>query len=94
MKMPFSAPGYANEDLVALGRDFRVPIFVLQGTADDIAPASLAKAYVDSLVAPRTEYVPVEGAGHYAFMTRSEFVLQELVAWEHQLESASADLPP
>ena len=36
---------------------------------------------------PRAEYVPIEGAGHYAFMTRSEFVLRELVAWEHQLAS-------
>jgi pimeloyl-ACP methyl ester carboxylesterase len=85
---------FANEDLVALGREFRVPVFVLQGTEDDIAPASLAKAYVNSLVAPRAEYVPIEGAGHYAFMTRSEFVLQKLVALEHQLASANADLPP
>jgi pimeloyl-ACP methyl ester carboxylesterase len=64
---------FANEDLVALGRDFRLPIFVLQGTEDDIAPASLVKAYVDSLVAPRTEYVPIECAGHYAFITRDQF---------------------
>ena len=82
---------FANEDLTALGRDFADPIFILQGTEDDIAPASLAKAYVKALVAPRAEYVPIQGAGHYAFMSRSDFVLRELVRLEQQLASAEAN---
>ena len=82
---------FANEDLTALGRDFAVPIFILQGTQDDIAPASLAMDYVNSLVAPRKQYVPIEGAGHYAFITRSDIVLQKLVTLERQLASAGAN---
>ncbi|HET9391431.1 MAG TPA: alpha/beta hydrolase [Steroidobacteraceae bacterium] len=79
---------FTNEDLTALGRDFSIPIFILQGTQDDIAPASLAKAYAASLRAPNVAFVPIEGAGHYAFMTRSAVVLQELVTRVRPLASA------
>lgn len=70
---------FTKEDLTTLGRHFDIPIFLFQGTEDDIAPASLAKAYAHSLRAPRVEYVPIDGAGHYAFMTRSDLFLKLLV---------------
>lgn len=70
---------FANEDLTDLGRDFGVPVFIFQGTEDDIAPPSLAEGYAKYLRAPRVEYIPIDGAGHYAFMTRSDMFLKLLV---------------
>lgn len=70
---------FANEDLTALGRNFEVRMFFFQGTQDDIAPATLAESYAKSLRAPRVEYIPIDGAGHYAFMTRSQLFLKLLV---------------
>jgi pimeloyl-ACP methyl ester carboxylesterase len=66
---------FTKEDLTRLGLRFDVPIFIFQGTEDDIAPASLAESYAHSLSAPRVEYVPIAGAGHYAFMTKSDLFL-------------------
>jgi pimeloyl-ACP methyl ester carboxylesterase len=66
---------FAKEDLARLGRHFKIPIFIFQGTEDDITPASLAEAYARSLSAPRVEYVPIDGAGHFAFMTKSPLFL-------------------
>lgn len=70
---------FVNEDLTRLGQDFGVPIFIIQGSEDDIAPAFLAQVYAQSLRAPRIEYIPIQGAGHYAFMTRSELFLKFLM---------------
>lgn len=83
---------FAREDLTTLGPNFAIPVFILQGTEDDIAPASLAKGYADSIRAPHVEFIPIEGAGHYAFMTRSEVVLRELVSRVRPYASA-ADRP-
>jgi pimeloyl-ACP methyl ester carboxylesterase len=70
---------FTKEDLGALGTKFEVPIFFFQGTEDDVAPATLVKSYSKSLQSPHVEYVPIEGAGHYAFMTQSELFLKLLV---------------
>jgi hypothetical protein len=40
-------------DLPALGTDFAIPIFILQGQEDLTALPELAKAYFDSIKAPR-----------------------------------------
>ncbi len=56
---------------------FAVPVFVIQGSEDFTTPASLAKAFVDDVDAPRKAFVAING-GHFAvFMNSSEF-LQEL----------------
>lgn len=70
---------FTNEDLAALGTKFEIPMFFFEGTEDDIAPATLVESYAKTLRAPRVEYVPINGAGHYAFLTRSELFLQLLV---------------
>ena len=36
-------------DMPALGTDFSIPFFVVEGAEDDITPASLAKAYFPDL---------------------------------------------
>lgn len=70
---------FTKEDLALLGPRFRVPMFIFQGTEDDIAPASLAELFAHSLRAPRVEYVPIPGAGHFAFFTRADFILSLLM---------------
>jgi len=68
----------AKVDLAALGSDFAVSIFVFEGAEDDIAPAQLAKAFLDGLTAPQKEFVAIEGAGHTAMYTNSAEFLRPL----------------
>jgi pimeloyl-ACP methyl ester carboxylesterase len=51
-------------DLPALGTDFAIPIFILQGQEDLTAMPELAKAYFDSIKAPRKQFFLVPGTGH------------------------------
>jgi pimeloyl-ACP methyl ester carboxylesterase len=51
-------------DLPALGTDFAIPIFILQGQEDLTAMPDLAKAYFDSIKAPRKQFFLVPGTGH------------------------------
>jgi pimeloyl-ACP methyl ester carboxylesterase len=70
MKGPMTQVDFAAESLT-----FQVPIFVIHGTEDYWVPAELARAWVESLSAPAKEFIPMEGAGHFALMLHSdEFV--------------------
>jgi len=51
-------------DLPALGTDFAIPIFILQGQEDLKAVPELARAYFDSIKAPRKQFYLVPGTGH------------------------------
>jgi len=51
-------------DLPALGTDFAIPIYILQGQEDLTALPELAKAYFDSIKAPRKQFYLVPGTGH------------------------------
>ena len=59
---------------------FAVPIFVIQGAQDCHAPAPLAMRWLAQIQAPRKQYVPIEGAGHYAVFMRSDEFLRQLTA--------------
>jgi len=72
-------------DLPALGTDFAVPIFVFQGADDNIAPAELARAYVDSLRAPQKQFVAIADGGHVAMIARSDEFLRLLDQWVRPL---------
>jgi pimeloyl-ACP methyl ester carboxylesterase len=61
-----------------LGLDFRVPIFFFQGTEDFTSPTALARQYLDTIKAPRKEFVPISG-GHFAVFMNSDQFLSELV---------------
>ena len=61
-----------------LGLEFSVPMFVFQGEEDFTAPTALARQYVDSMKAPRKEFVPIPG-GHFAVFMHSDQFLRELV---------------
>jgi pimeloyl-ACP methyl ester carboxylesterase len=61
-----------------LGGEFAVPVFVIQGAEDFTTPTSLAKAYVNSLHAPRKGFTTIDGAGHFAVFTKQDLFLKEL----------------
>ena len=63
-----------------LGGSFALPVFVIQGADDFTTPTSLARAYVDSIRAPRKELVVIPGAGHFAVFTESDVFLRELIS--------------
>jgi pimeloyl-ACP methyl ester carboxylesterase len=67
-------------DLPALGTDFPLPFFVVQGAEDDITPATLAQEYFDRITAPRKSMELVPGAGHMALMTQPDTFLKFLLA--------------
>ena len=66
-------------DLNALGTDFAVPVYVLQGDQDDYTPAPLARAWFDTITAPGKAYVSIEGYGHMAVAVAPERFRDELV---------------
>lgn len=51
-------------DLPALGTKFEIPVFIIQGQEDLTAVPELAKAYFDTVRAPRKEFYLVPGTGH------------------------------
>ena len=65
--------------LPALGADFHVPVFVLQGALDNVAPVELLRPYLDGIRAPRKELILIPEAGHNAMATRSGDFLRLLV---------------
>jgi pimeloyl-ACP methyl ester carboxylesterase len=64
----------------ALGGDFAVPVFVIQGAEDFTTPTALAKGFVDSIRAPRKAFVSIEGGGHFAVFMKSRAFLGEIVS--------------
>jgi len=67
-------------DARALAGDFAVPVFVFQGAEDFTTPTSLARAFVDSIRAPKKAFVPIEGGGHFAVFMKSSAFVDQLVS--------------
>ena len=66
-----------NFDFAALGYDFAVPFYVLQGENDIITPVASAKAYVERIRAPKKAFVTIAHAGHMAeFCQPSQFLIE------------------
>src|SRR5262245_20260842 len=63
----------------ALGGEFALPVFVIQGAEDFTTPTSLASSFVSSIRAPSKAFVAIEG-GHFAAFMRPDAFLEELVA--------------
>jgi pimeloyl-ACP methyl ester carboxylesterase len=66
-------------DLPALGTDFSIPFFVVEGEEDDITPAPLARAWFDKVTAPSKAFFLMPDAGHMALLTRSDVFLKFLL---------------
>lgn len=71
-------PKTSTLDPKLLGGEFALPVFVIQGAEDFTTPTSLAKAYLDSLHAPRKAFATIDGAGHFAVFTKQDVFLKEL----------------
>jgi pimeloyl-ACP methyl ester carboxylesterase len=54
----------AKVDLPALGTEFKIPIYFVEGEHDLTAPPDLAKAYFESIKAPQKGFYLVPGNGH------------------------------
>lgn len=65
-------------DLPALGTEFAVPIFMIQGEQDLTAVPELAKAYFDSIKAPRKQFYLVPGTGHEMSATELDLMWKVL----------------
>jgi pimeloyl-ACP methyl ester carboxylesterase len=63
----------------ALGGDFRLPVFVIQGAEDFTTPTSLAKTFVESIRAPRKAFIAIPEGGHFAVFMKRDAFLHELV---------------
>jgi pimeloyl-ACP methyl ester carboxylesterase len=61
--LPLAGP-LMSVDLPALGTEFKIPIFMVQGAEDLHARPEMAKAYFDSIKAPEKEFYLVPGTGH------------------------------
>jgi pimeloyl-ACP methyl ester carboxylesterase len=70
----------ARVDLTKSATSFSVPIFLFQGSDDDLTPAPLAKAYLEQIKAPYKEYVPFAGGGHFTVWVMHERFGKELAA--------------
>lgn len=66
--------------LAALGPDFAVPIFFMQGAQDNVTQALPAEDYFKTIVAPHKEMVLLDGGGHFAFLSMSDRFLKELIS--------------
>ena len=63
----------ASSTTQTLAGEFAVPVFVIQGAEDFTTPTSLARAFVESIRAPRRRFVH-RGGGHFAvFISPARF---------------------
>ena len=70
---------FMDVDLPAIGTSFAVPIFIIQGQEDLTAVPELAKAYFDSIKAPRKRFYLVPGTGHEPSVAELDLVHKVLV---------------
>ena len=70
---------FTQIDLPALGTNFAIPIFIIQGQQDLTALPELAKAYFDRIKAPRKQFYLVPGTGHEYSSTELDLILKVLI---------------
>jgi pimeloyl-ACP methyl ester carboxylesterase len=61
-------------DAYQLGLEFSVPMFFLQGELDVFAVTSEVKEYANEILAPRKEFILVQGGGHSCHLLRDSFL--------------------
>ncbi len=62
-----------------LGRDFNLPIVIIEGDSDFITPASFARRYFDNIQAPKKTFLTLRGGGHSAMLTMPDRFLDALL---------------
>jgi len=83
---------FVTVDLRSLGESFAIPMFVFQGEDDNITPAQVASAYVDSITAPHKCFVALKGGGHLAMVLKSDEFLKLLVERVRPLANDTASV--
>jgi pimeloyl-ACP methyl ester carboxylesterase len=73
-------PTVANYSLDHLGKDFAVPLFIIDGADDIQVPESLAKSYFATLHAPINAFYTIPGAAHLAPVSKPDEFLAILNA--------------
>lgn len=74
-------PAVIREDLFSGARNFRIPVYVIQGREDVSTPTPVATDYFNSVQAPSKKLFVIDGAGHFALVThQTDFlrILQEI----------------
>jgi len=66
-------------DVRNLGPDYAVPMFVFNGDKDAVTPIIFARAWFDTIRAPKKAFVILKGGGHSAMLTMPDVFLHELV---------------
>ena len=86
-------PPLARADLRALGCDFPIPFFVIEGDDDRFTYTGLAKAYYDCIHAAHKEFLAIPG-GHFAMMTNADAFRRALVRDVRPLAPAAGVAAP
>jgi pimeloyl-ACP methyl ester carboxylesterase len=69
----------ASYDARALGRQYSLPFFIINGSEDDITPTDLARRYFETIRAPEKQFIVLEHVGHAAVLTEPDVFLAQLV---------------
>jgi len=70
-----------QDDLPALGLDFKVPMFFIQGAGDELTVTALTHQYFDQIHAPQKKFIVLPHVGHLAIFTARGAFLEQLVKW-------------
>jgi len=65
-------------DYNAIGHEFKLPFFIIQGAGDILTPVSTARSYFDKIKAPCKKFVVIKNAGHLAEFANPEQFFKEL----------------
>lgn len=67
-------------DAKELGSRFELPIYIIQGERDIMAPKSLAQEWFDGIEAPRKTFATMASSGHLIMFATPGLVLDKLLA--------------
>ena len=77
-----------------LAGDFALPVFVIQGAEDFTTPTALARSFIDSIRAPRKEFVADRRGPFAVFMKPAAFLSQLVGAGAAPCEDSVTRAPP
>jgi pimeloyl-ACP methyl ester carboxylesterase len=80
---------FVDLDLRRLGSRFEVPVFVVQGLEDDYTPPEVSRRYMNWIDAPAKEFIGLQGAGHFALVSRAPEFLAIMKERLRRLEVAA-----
>ncbi len=74
-----------DEVVPALGTDFEIPVFFIQGSEDKLSPTSLVRQYYDSISAPDKKMIVLDEAGHLAILRNRALFRDAILGLKPQL---------